>query len=77
MNQMYDCELVKFMYKIVYNCFPGCISCYYSHITDGHDYPTRILLISLLFNLKKSKKSLTQRTVQYRGPRPWNNIAEY
>ena len=72
-NQIYEYELGKFMYKIVHNCFPGFTSNCYSHINETHDYPTRISTNNNL-TTTSSKKSLTRRSIQYTGPRLWNNI---
>jgi len=41
-NQIYEYDLGKFMYKIVHNCFPSFISSCYSYINERHNYPTRI-----------------------------------
>jgi len=72
-NQIYEYELGKFMYKIVHNCFPSFISNCYSHINGRHNYPTRIATNNNLITTS-SKKSLTRRSIQYTGPRLWNNI---
>ena len=71
--QIYENELGKFMYKIVHNCFPSFISNSYSHINERHNYPTRIATNNNL-TTTLSKKSLTRRSIQYTGPRLWNNI---
>jgi len=72
-NQIYDYELGKFMYKVVHNYFPSFISKCYSHINERHNYPTRIATNNNL-TTTSSKKSLTRRSKQYTGPRLWNNI---
>jgi len=72
-NQVYEYELGKFMYKIVHNCFPSFICNYYSHINETHNYPTRISTNNNLATTS-SKKSLTRRSIQYTGPTLWNNI---
>jgi len=58
-NQIYEYELEKFMYKIVHNCFPSFISSCYSHINETHNYPTRISTNNNL-TTTSSKKTLTQ-----------------
>jgi len=61
------------MYKIVHNCFRSFISSCYSHINERHNYPTRIANNNNL-TTTSLKKSLTRRSIQYTGPRLWNNI---
>jgi len=75
-NHIYEYELGHFMYKIVHNCFPTFISCCYSHVNDKHNCPTRIASNNSL-TTTSSKQSLTRRSIQYTGPRLWNNIPKY
>jgi len=42
-NQIYEYEPGKFMYKIVRNFFPSFFSWCYSHINERHNYPIRIV----------------------------------
>ena len=72
-NQIYECELGKFLYKIVHKCFASFISCCYSHINVRRNYPIRIATDNNT-TTTSSKKSLTRSSVQYTGPRLWNNI---
>jgi len=72
-NQIYEYELGKFMYKIVHNCLPSFISNCYSHINERHNYPTRIATNNNL-TTTSSKNFLTRRSIQYTGPRLWKNI---
>jgi len=67
-NQIYEHELEKFMYKIIRNSFPSFISWCYSHINDRHKYPTRIATHNNT-TATSSKASLTRRSEQYTWPR--------
>jgi len=64
-NQIYEYELGKFMYKIVHNYFPSFISCCYSHINERHNYSTRIVTNNNL-NTTSSKKTLIRRSIPHR-----------
>ena len=72
-QQIYEYQLGNFMHKIVHNLHPCHISQLFTLIANTHNYSTRIAVNKHLSTISASN-SLTQRTVQYCGPRLWNNI---
>ena len=74
-HDIYILEICKFMFRFKHDLLPNVFSKYFSKHNSIHNYNTRNTSKSNYF-LPRKKKTIGQRTLQYRGVKYWNELPD-
>ena len=70
-NDLYNLQLGSFMFQLVHNELPKCLTSMFTSNKLVHSYSTRQ---ASLFHIPLTRSSLAQRTTKYTGPKLWNSL---
>ena len=73
-NEIFQMELAKFMYKYNNNSLPGCFNSYFTKVNDKHSYNTRASQSNFFIPRKQCSKG--QYGLDFLGPGLWSRIPE-
>ena len=71
----YILQICKFMFRFKYDLLPNVFSKYFSKRNSIHNYNTRNTSKSNYF-LPRKQKTVSLRTLQYRGVKYWNELPD-
>ena len=71
-NEIFQMELAKFMYKYNNNSLPVCFNSYFTKVNDQHNYNTRASKSNFFIPRKLCSKG--QRSLDFLGPGLWSEI---
>ena len=69
---LYNLEIAKFMHGHYNNLLPVCFSSFFIEMGNAHSYNTRSTVAGN-YNVKGFRSSRGQRSIQYYGPKVWND----